>query len=344
MVFTGVAHTQGMGKVTIKDIAAILQTSPKTVSKALNNQSGVSKELREQIQQKARELQYVPNMFGRGLSGKSSQTIGVIITDNTNPMYSLILNELEQEAAKLDYTIILCNSQGDFQREKKLIQVLLERRVEGVILRPVDTPEASENLRILQRFDIPYTVINRLIPGQEQVCIRPNNFRAAYLAGEYLLKKGHRRIIHLTRQDSVSEADERIDGLKQALGEQGFPLRETEIYRRCRVNVESAYQEMLGILRERSDFSAVFAYNDIMAFGVMKAVYECRLRIPTDIAIMGVDNLMFSDVCLVPLTTVNHNLRAVGAIALTALLNKIRQRHAPLPAVPDPYIVERQSV
>lgn len=334
-----------MGKVTIKDIAAMLKTSPKTVSKALNNKPGVSRELRERIRQKARELNYVPNIFGRGLSGKSSKTIGVIITDNTNPMYSLILNELEQEAAKLDYTMILCNSHGDLLQEQKLIHVLLERRVEGVIIRPVDTPEASQNLNILQRSDVPYTVINRLIPGQEQFCIRPNNFRAAYLAGAYLLEKGHQRIIHLTRRDSVSEAEERIDGLRQVFAGHGrAAFHDTDIYRRCRVNVESAYQEMLGILRERSDFSAVFAYNDIMAFGVMKAVYECRLRIPTDVAIMGVDNLMFSDVSLVPLTTVNHNLRAVGAIALTALLNKIQRRDEPLPAVPEPYIVERQSV
>lgn len=332
-----------MGKVTIKDIAAIVRTSPKTVSKALNNKPGVSKELRERIQHTARALHYVPNMFGRGLSGKSSQTIGVIITDNTNPMYSLILNELEREAARLGYTMILCNSQGDLLREKELLHVLLERRVEGVILRPVDTPEASQNLEILQRFDIPYTVINRLIPGQENRCIRPNNFRAACLAGEYLLHKGHRQIIHLTRHDDVSEAKERIEGLRQAFSNQGFEFREADIYRRCRVSVESAYQEMLGILRERSDFSAVFAYNDIMAFGVMKAVYECRLRIPADVAIMGVDNLMFSDVCLVPLTTVNHNLRAVGAMAFTALLNTIHQRDEALPAVPDPYIIERQS-
>jgi LacI family transcriptional regulator len=333
-----------MAKVTIKDIAAALQTSPKTVSKALNNQSGVSRELREKIHQKARELQYVPNIFGRGLSGKSSKTIGVIITDNTNPMYSLILNELEQEATKADYTIFLCNSHGDLQVEERLIRILLERRVEGVIIRPVDTPEASRNLEILQQFEVPYIVINRLIPEHAQACIRPNNFRAAYLAGKYLLQKGHDRLIHLTRWDSVSEAEERIDGLKQAFGEQGSVLREGNIYRQCRVNVDSAYQEMLRILRKRTDFTAVFTYNDIIAFGAMKAIYECRLRIPTDVAIMGVDNLMFSDICLVPLTTVNHNLRAVGSIAVQALLNKIQPREVALPSVPEPYIVERQSV
>jgi len=332
-----------MGNVTIKDIAALLNTSPKTVSKALNNQPGVSRELREKIKKKARELNYVPNIFGRGLSGKTSRTIGVIITDNTNPMYSLILNGLEQKAMSANYSIMLCNSHGDLQIEQNLISVLIERRVEGVIIRPVDTPETYHNLEMLQRFSIPYVVVNRLIPQQESLCIRPNNFLAARLAGEYLIKKGHSQILHLTRNDSVSEAEERIEGLRSVFHDHGMLFQEKNIYRRCAVSVESAYREMLQILRERSDFSAVFAYNDIMAFGVMKAVHECRLRIPTDIAIMGVDNLMFSDICMVPLTTVNHKLRAVGAIALEALLMKIQQHEIDLPGVPDPYIVERQS-
>jgi LacI family transcriptional regulator len=187
-------------------------------------------------------------------------------------------------------------------------------------------------------------VINRLIPQQEHLCIRPNNFLAARLAGEYLIKKRHTHILHITRKDSVSEAEERIEGLRNAFQEHAIPLQENNIYRRCEVSVESAYTEMLQILRERGDFSAVFAYNDIIAFGVMKAVHECRLRIPADIAIMGVDNLMFSDICLVPLTTVNHNLRAVGAIALETLLNKVQGDEIAPSAVPEPYIVERQSV
>lgn len=333
-----------MAKVTIKDIAALLKTSPKTVSKALNNQPGVSKKLREKIKRTARELHYVPNIFGRGLSGKSSKTIGVIITDNTNPMYSLILNELEQKAAQANYTIFLCNSHDNLEAEERLIQILLERRVDGVIIRPVDTPETSKNLAILQEFDIPYIVINRAIPQQEDSCIRPNNFRAAYLAGQYLFRKKHANILHLTRKDLVSETEERIEGLKAIFQEHAVPFREENIYRRCEVSLESAYTEMLKILRERNDFTAVFAYNDIIAFGVMKAVHECRLRIPADVAIMGVDNLMFSDICLIPLTTVNHNLRAVGTIAMEALLSKINQQEIVLPSVPEPYIVERQSV
>jgi LacI family transcriptional regulator len=334
-----------MGKVTIKDIAALVNTSPKTVSKALNNQPGVSKELRKKIKRKARELNYVPNIFGKGLSGKPSKTIGVIITDNANPMYSLILSELEKQAAESNYNIILCNSYENIRTEKKLIHILLEKQVEGIIIRPVDNPETYRNLRILQQLEIPYIIINRAIPDQEHPCIRPNNFLASRLAGQYLIHKGHSNILHLTLNRSVLSVEERIEGLKKVFQENTLVFREENVYRRCEVSVESAYSEMLTVLKERRDFTAVFAYNDITAFGVMQAVHECHLRIPTDIAIMGVDNLAFSNICLVPLTTVNHNLRAVGTVAMEALLRRIREKqNNAFTKVPDPYIVERESV
>lgn len=333
------------GKVTIKDIAELVHTSPKTVSKALNNKPGVRKELREKIQHTAKTLNYIPNIYGKGLSGKSSRTIGVIITDMINPMYGLVLSELEREAVRARYTIILCYSHEDPKKEKQLIQMLLEKQVDGVIIRPVDNPETSKNLKLLRQFHIPYIIINRAIPSQEQHCIRPNNFAAAYLAGRYLLEKGHASIIHLTRSYSVSSVEERIQGLQKAFQEHNMPLQEHNVYRRCGVNVESAYTEMLKILQERRDFSAVFAYNDLIAFGAMKAVYECRLRIPSDIAIMGVDNLKFADLCLVPLTTVNHHLSDVGALAMKHLVQQIEgDAQSPLPAVPEPTVVERLSV
>lgn len=333
-----------MKKVTIKDLAVIFNTSPNTVSKALNNRPGVGKALRGQIKDKARELNYVPNIYGKGLSGKSSKTIGVIITDNVNPMYSLILNGLEKKAAESDYMIILCNSHEDVRTEEKLIHILLEKRVDGVIIRPVDHPKTSRNIKLLQQFEMPYITINRVILKREDCCVRPNDFLAAYLAGQYLLRKGHATILHLTRKYSVQSVEDRVAALKKVFSENNLTFPEANIYRCCEISIESAYTETLRILRERRDFTAVFAYNDLMAFGVMKAVHECRLRIPTDIAIMGIDNLIFADLCLVPLTTINHNLTAVGAIAMEALFNQI---HRPAEAiqlkVPEPYVVERQS-
>lgn len=334
-----------MRKVTIKDIAAILNVSPHTVSKALNNKPGVSEELRGKIKETARELNYIPNIFGRGLSGKTLKTIGIIISSYTNPAYSVILNGLEKKAAESGYNIILCDSNEDIHIEEDLIRVLLEKRVDGVIISPVDHPEINHNVEILQQFGVPYVLLSRTIKNQDHPCVKSSNFSGAYLAGQYLIQKGHSNIIHVTRRHSITTSEERIEGLKQVFQDHNLPFQEKNIYRRCEVSIESGYIEMLEILGERRDFTAVFVFNDTIAFGVMKAVHECRLRIPSDIAIMGFDNLIFSEICLVPLTTVNQDLFALGSTTMTVLLNKVHGNDdAPYPTMPEPYIVERQSV
>ena len=335
-----------MKKVTIKDIAAIIKTSPKTVSKALNNQPGVSQELRQKIKKTAEELNYVPNIFGRGLSGKPLRTIGIIIPENSNPFYSFVIKGLEQQAAEADYTIILCNSNENLQREGKLIQVLMEKHVDGMIISPA-RPEKNHNIERLQCLKIPYTLINRTIPHQEHPCIKARNADGAYLAGQFLIQKGHRNIVYLTRQHSVTAVEERLQGFRQAFQEQNILFDEhRNVYRRCRdISVESAYLAMVSVLKDRQDFSAVFAFNDIIAFGAMKAIQECRLNIPRDIAVMGFDNIMFSDISLVPLTTVNQNLPEIGVSAVEVLLQQINgEFNGQHRLMPEPYIVKRESV
>lgn len=337
-------HLRDMKKVTIKDIAALVNTSPHTVSKALNDKPGVSLALREKIKQTARDLNYIPNMFGRGLSGKPSKTIGLIISDNTNPAYPVIINGIETRATASDYTIILCNSREEISTEEKLIRVLLEKHVDGVIITPVDHPQRNANIEILQRLKIPYLLMNRTIVSQQHPCVKIDNARGAYLAGNYLLDKGHRHILHLTRRYSIIAVEERIHGVQQAFMERGLTLPEKNIYQRCEVTIGSAYREMLAILQERRDCTAVFAFNDMIAFGAMKAIAESGRRIPEDIAVMGFDNLMFSEVSLVPLTTVDQHLEAIGTLAVDVLLQKIQGAfHGDYPPLPEPSIVKRKS-
>lgn len=334
-----------MKKVTIKDIAAIIRTSPHTVSKALNNKPGVSEELRKKIKATARELNYVPNAFGRGLSGKPLKTIGVIVADNANPACSLIIKGLEKKAAESQYTIILCNSNEDFEVEKNLLRVLLEKNIDGVIISPVVHAENYHNIELLQQRGIPYILMSRTIQGQEHPCVKVDNEAGAYLAGEYLIRKGHTNIIYLTRRHSIIAVEERLEGLKRAFREHRLSFPEENIYRQCDVSIESSYTAMSEILRKRKNFTAVFAFNDIIAFGSMKAIYEYGLKIPEDVAVMGFDNLIFSETCLVPLTTVNQNLVALGSVAMEALLQRVHGNYdEPYTALPEPYIVERLSV
>ena len=332
-----------MGRVTIREIAALVQTSPKTVSKALNNQPGVSSELRAKIQETARALNYIPNIFGKGLSGNPLRTIGIVLPENENPIYFFFINGLEMKAAECGYNIILCFSHESLAREQELIQMLLAKHVDGIIINPV-APAQNHNIELLQQLHIPYTLVNRTIPHQDHPCVKADNRLGAYLAGRYLLAKGHRQIVYLTRQDSVSSVEERIAGLTEALAEQQITYPASNIYRRCEVSVASGYAEMRHILDERRDFTAVFTYNDILAFGALKALAECRRRIPADVAVMGFDNMIFADISLVPLTTVNQDFFAIGAVVMGALLQKIHgEQVSPALTVPAPYIVERES-
>ncbi|PID59099.1 hypothetical protein CSB45_01450 [candidate division KSB3 bacterium] len=334
-----------MARVTLKDIAAQVHTSPKTVSKALNNQPGVSEELRQKIKDIAREMYYIPNPFGKGLSGKPPKTIGIIVPDNVNPSYSLMLRGMETKAAALRYSIILGNSNEDIEQERALVNVLLGKHVDGVIVCPTYYPEASPNVKILQQFNMPYVLLNRDLRGQQHPCVKTDNVLAACLAGRYLLRKGHLQIIHVTRQHSVPAVEERIEGLKKAFDEQNIPFRDEQIFRCCEISIESGYHAAQTILQQHSDFDAVLAFNDIIAFGVMKALREAQLRIPDDVAVMGFDNLIFSDICLPPLTSVNQNLHAIGTAAMERLLQQIEGEEAlTLTEVPEPYIVERESV
>jgi LacI family transcriptional regulator len=334
-----------MAKVTIKDIAALLSTSPKTVSKALNNQPGVSEELRQKIKDTAQALNYIPNIFGKGLSGQSLNTIGFIVPDNVNPSYSVVLRGAEKKAAEFHYNLILCNSNEDVQREQELTLMLIGKHVDGVIICPAYHPEANPNIALLQQFGMPYILFNRTIPHQKHPCVKTDNFRAGYLAGQYLFAKGHTQVLHVTCRDSVIAVEERINGLKAAFQEVHVSIPPANIYRRCDMSIESAYTEMMAVLNTRQDFTAVLAFNDIIAFGVMKAIRTLKYRIPADIAVMGFDNLLFSDVCLTPLTTVNQNLYAIGTTAMETLLQQIqREKHGEIPAIPEPFIVERESV
>ena len=333
-----------MKKVTIKDIAAQLDISPHSVSKALNNKPGVSEELRQKVKDMASEMNYVPNVFGKGLSGKTVKTIGIIVPNDTNPAYSLILSGLGRKAAEAGYNIILSNSRENAELERKLIRMLLENRVDGVILSPIAGKGAAKNVELLRQFGVPYVLLARTLQDRQHPCVVSQNVAGAYRVGEYLLQKGHRQLIYLTSKHSFTAVEQRIEGLRKAFQAKFLTFPDGNIYRRCEVSIESGYREMLTILQERRDFTAVFAYNDIVAYGAIKALYECRLRIPADIAIVGFDNLIFSEICLVPLTTVDQNLPMLGTLAIQQLLGILqgKQNNATV-MMPAPVLVERQS-
>ena len=340
-----------MGKETIKSIAKHFGISSAAVSKALNDMPDISSETKKKITDYAIEHNYVPDFFARGLKGARSKVVGVILADTSNPTYTDMLNAIGDVTDRESLSFILCNSKEDWRREIRHINVLIQKSVDGVLVVPSDCrgeemPQAR--YRLLDLGKVPYVLLNRTIDGVDADAVKSDNRQLALNATKYLFEKGHTDIIHFTNNFAISTVSERIDGFRQAFSDAGRPFRDDNIIH-SDGDYDSCYKNMLGLLSARNDFSAVFVYNDIMAFPIIKAIFSSGRRIPADIAVLGVDNTDFSADCLVPLTTVAQDNYRIGELASEILADKINGKAPPgaknkVHLLPPLGIVERQSV
>lgn len=333
-----------MKRTTIRDIAERVGVTKKTVSKALNDLPGVGDELRMTIKSHARELNYRPNMYGRGLSGKLPKTLGVVISDNSSPAYALLLNGIEKAANRNGYAVIMSNTGENPEAEDAQLEALACRQVQGVIISPVGCRACNPGLDALDALRVPYVLVNRDSGRRRDNCIRQDHLAGAVLAVEHLLDRGHRAILHLTCQAATSVVKDRINGLRSALRKRGLDASAATVRATCRIDIESGYREMLAALDGGFRGTAVFAFNDVIAFGVLKALREKGISVPRDMAVIGYDNIPFAQISDPPLTTVHQALQEVGEAAVNALLAKLTPPHSePVACIPSPYIVERKS-
>jgi LacI family transcriptional regulator len=340
-----------MKRITIKELAQLSSVSTKTVSKALNDQPGVNKDLRKKIKKLAQKKNYIPNLFGRGLKGNSVKTVGVIVTSSYNPNFADVISGIGEIADESGYSIILCNSNEDINSENKQIELLIQKQVDGIILTPAsDSIDAKRaGIEKLKKLEVPYILIYRGIKGEEKNCVRSDNILGGYLATKYLIDKRHRNILYLTpyltAEKINSASQDRFLGYKKALEEINIKALDNNIYQCKNISLDSGYEGMVTILRERRDFTAVFCFNDIIAFGAVKAMHECGLKIPSDIAVIGFDNMLFSQVCLVPLTTVHQESYKIGYTAMEIVLKKINNDNnfGKTQMIFTPRIIERLS-
>lgn len=332
------------GKITIKEIAAKSNTSTKTVSKALNDKPGVSEELRKKIKRIASKNNYIPNIFGRGLGGVSMKCLGVIIADNENAAWARIVKGIEEAAAEKGYNIFLCNSKENLETESKLIKMLIEKQVDGILWSPAYDVKMRDDFKVMKDRGVPYILLNRYIQTQKKNCVATDNVIGAYMGVKYLLEKGHRDIIYLTSRDNTSVVEARLAGFKKALGEYGLSYNVKNVYRRASIRIESGYEETKKILQDRRDFSAIVSFNDTIAFGIIKALREAGVAIPDEIAVLGFDDIRFSEICQVPLTTVHQSFYTLGRISFARLYNVMsKDDKVPVEEIPQPFVVIRES-
>lgn len=329
--------------VTIKDISKAANVSIATVSKVLNGDySRVSEATKERVLKIAREMNYVPNRLARGLVSNHTHILGLIVSDITNPFFAEMAKGVENKAAKLGYNVILCNTDEDMAREAAYIDVLLQYNVDGVI---ITSSAISENEHILKLRDnaTPFVSIDRYI-DDETYSVFLDNFKGSYVATEYVIKNGHRRIAYIGGDIMLKIPNQRLEGYYKALDDYGIE-RDESLVRLGTYHLESGYDAACNLLDSGCKFTAIVCGNDLIALGAVRAIKERYLRIPDDISIIGYDNIYLATLMEPPLTTIKQPIYDMGDYAVDIMIKLINQEQVdPKIYYFVPELVERQSV
>jgi len=309
-----------MKYITLKMVAEKAEVSVNTASRAINNKPDINENTKKRILQIAKELGYIRNAAAVALRTKKTGTIGVVIADNRNPFYAEVLNGMEEAAREKNYHIILANTQRDYRKEEEAINLLLAKRVDGLLITPVQ--DRDDDIKNLIDANIPFVVVGRDFENIEVDAVYNDEVKGGFLATEYLIKKGHKRIVLINGFLHKSPAKGRLEGYKKALKKYRISLDESLIGVGD-INIEDGYERTKQMLEENLDFTAIFAYNDMVAFGSMQAIKEKDLRIPEDIGLVGYDDIPFSSLISPALTTIRVKKQELGVESVKLLFSRI---------------------
>ena len=327
---------------TIKRVAAHAGVSATTVSHVLNRTRPVSEETRLAVEKAVRQLRYVPSAVARSLRQQATNTVGLLISDNANPFFAELSRGIEDVCYRHGYSVFLCNSYEDADRQERHLRMLLERRVDGVLVG--STGDLDAVARQLADADVPVVVVDRPVPGAQADTVRIDHALGSYLATRHLLELGHRAIGCITGPASApSVSPPRLAGYRRALVEWGLeaPARwVTEGDFTARGGYLAA-----GRLLLQARLTALFVSNDPMAIGAMRRVAEWGLSIPRDFSVVGFDGIALGAYVEPGLTTVNQSTRHLGEVAAARLIERIRGERSGrfLDVVIEPKLVVRGS-
>ena len=304
-----------MKRVTIRDVAKLAGVGIATVSRVLNNKGEVSPTTRRRVLEAAKSLGYIPNSLARSLISGRTKKVGIVITTLLNPFYAAVVTGIESVLASRGYTLALYNSNEDPKKEREAILTLIEQRVDGLILAPVEYE--SENIKYLIEHQIPFVLVARRVKESNVNFVVADDFKVGKIATEHLLEKGHRKILFLNSWKS-SSAKLRLEGYEEALKEAGLSPNEKFIYSLA-PNVE-VKPILESVLLNRNRPTAIFCFCDSIALEVIKVLKSIGLRIPEDMAVVGCDNLDYTELLDPPLTTIDISRFEMGVKAAKILL------------------------
>jgi LacI family transcriptional regulator len=305
---------------TIREVAGRARVSPTTVSHVLNATRFVSDEIRTRVLQAMAELAYRPNAVARSLRRGRTHTLGLVLPDSANPYFAELGRAIETAAFSRAHSVILCNTEGDLRRERAYLDLLAKGQVDGLLLVPAG--DHGDGLRGLLRRGPPVVLVDRAVADEPVDAVLSDKRGGAYLATRHLLALGHRRVGCIGGPSGLAVTGQRLQGYRDALRETGLPVDEG-LVRRGDYHPGSGRAAARELLEAPDPPTAIFAGNDLMAFGVLRAAAELGRRVPADLALVGFDDIELASYTSPPLTTVTQSAAEVGRAAVELLLERL---------------------
>jgi LacI family transcriptional regulator len=328
--------------ITIKDVARESGVNISTVSRALNNGYGVNPQTRDLVVAVASRLNYRPNRVARGLVTGRSHSLALLVSDIRNPFFAEVARGAADAARTDNCDLILCNSDLDPARQMEYVKSLLEKRVDGILMNSV-SPLSAEDQAQLAECGVPIVLLNRSAASKAFSTVSADNEAGGALAAQYLLDLGHRDIAHITGPRQHGNLSDRTRGFVQTL--QGAPQPVVPVVLHGAFNFDGGRDLTDRLLAEHPETTAIFAANDVMAYGAVRTALDRGLRIPEDLSLIGFDNIEFSSIIHPPLTTIHQPKYEMGQAAVEILLRlgRDKQRRTPESRVLGVELIERQS-
>jgi DNA-binding LacI/PurR family transcriptional regulator len=326
--------------VSIKDVARAAGVSHSTVSRALADSPLVAADTRQRIQLIAREMGYIPSAIARGLVTRRTATIGLVVTTIADPFIAEVVRGIEETALDSDYSVILCDSNADPERELTCVRTLREKRVDAIIV--TSSRVGSLYVPLLEQLGVPIVLINNQHEGRYVYSVRNDDRQGGWLAGEYLASLGHRRVAYVGGPPDAHSSVERLEGCRAALREHGLDIPDNwTVPGDGRTGGGQAGVDLL--LQRAPHPTAVFCYNDMTAIGALQTAKAAGLRVPGDLSLVGYDDIAFAVFVDPPLTTIAQAKRALGQRAMDLALAILDGQGETGNVVLIPHLVERAS-
>ena len=306
--------------MTLRDVAAATGFTMNTVSRALKAKEDISARTRRLIQREARRMGYIPDALAASLRSGKTKTISVIIPDISDPLFAIVVRDIEARLKQKDFDLFIQNTDEDDGLERRAIMAAIAKKIDGIVICPCQ--KSAGNLRMMKENRIPFVLLCRRFARGTFNYVVADDVKGGYLATEHLIQRGHTDILFLNGPGHISSSRERLAGYRQALEKKGMAYR-SALVREVEIRGGACSRTLEALLKQEVHFTAIFCFSDFMAWEAISFLQSRGLSIPRDVAIVGFDDIQSRLYYPYPLTSVGYGKKKIAETSVDTLMEFI---------------------